>query len=76
MDINYPYYFATVVLAPGIALTLFWKKPANNSSSEVKRHGFVGRPIITASPYQVEFIYAFMHTPDCHKQLKIEKNNI
>jgi DHA1 family multidrug resistance protein-like MFS transporter len=36
MDINYPYYFATVVLAPGIALTLFWKKPANNSSSEVK----------------------------------------
>ncbi|WP_342046157.1 multidrug efflux MFS transporter NorA [Bacillus sp. OTU530] len=36
MDINYPYYFATVVLAPGIALTLFWKNPANNSSSEVK----------------------------------------
>ncbi|MFP3125753.1 multidrug efflux MFS transporter NorA [Ectobacillus funiculus] len=36
IDINYPYYFATVVLAPGIALTLFWKNSANNSSSEVK----------------------------------------
>ncbi|KAA9013234.1 MFS transporter [Niallia endozanthoxylica] len=26
IDINYPYYFATVVLAIGITLTLFWKQ--------------------------------------------------
>lgn len=28
IDINYPYYFATVVLVVGILLTLIWKKPA------------------------------------------------
>ncbi|MFC5466129.1 multidrug efflux MFS transporter NorA [Lederbergia graminis] len=28
IDINYPYYFSTVVLAAGITLTFFWKKPA------------------------------------------------
>lgn len=28
IDINYPYYFATVILAIGIILTLFWKKQA------------------------------------------------
>lgn len=28
IDINYPYYFATLVLIAGIGLTLFWKKPA------------------------------------------------
>ncbi|MEG6615995.1 multidrug efflux MFS transporter NorA [Peptococcaceae bacterium 1198_IL3148] len=28
IDINYPYYFATVVLALGVILTLFWKKQA------------------------------------------------
>jgi MFS transporter, DHA1 family, multidrug resistance protein len=28
IDINYPYYFATVVLVFGILLTLIWKKPA------------------------------------------------
>lgn len=27
IDINYPYYFATVVLVVGILLTLIWKKP-------------------------------------------------
>ncbi|MEH7250470.1 multidrug efflux MFS transporter NorA [Neobacillus niacini] len=35
IDIDYPYYFATVVLFMGIVLTLFWKKPANRSSTEV-----------------------------------------
>ncbi|QED47770.1 MFS transporter [Cytobacillus dafuensis] len=29
IDLNYPFYFATVVLAIGIGLTLTWKKPAN-----------------------------------------------
>lgn len=36
IDINYPYYFATLILFLGIVLTLFWKKQANNSSKEVK----------------------------------------
>lgn len=35
IDINYPYYFATVILALGIVFTLFWKKPSNDSSYEV-----------------------------------------
>ena len=30
IDINYPYYFATVVLAIGIILTLFWNKQARH----------------------------------------------
>ncbi|MBS4189498.1 multidrug efflux MFS transporter NorA [Bacillus sp. FJAT-49705] len=29
IDLNYPFYFATVVLAIGIGLTLAWKKPAH-----------------------------------------------
>lgn len=29
IDINYPYYFAAVVLVFGILLTLIWKKPAS-----------------------------------------------
>ncbi|MEG0471493.1 MAG: MFS transporter [Solibacillus sp.] len=29
IDINYPYYFAAVVLAFGILLTLIWKKPSS-----------------------------------------------
>ena len=29
IDINYPYYFATVILVIGILLTLIWKKPAS-----------------------------------------------
>ena len=28
IDINYPYYFATVVLVIGVLLTLIWKKPS------------------------------------------------
>jgi MFS transporter, DHA1 family, multidrug resistance protein len=37
IDINYPYYFATVILCFGIVITLFWKKQANDPSNEVKR---------------------------------------
>lgn len=29
MNLNYPYYFSTIVLTFGIILTLFWKKPAH-----------------------------------------------
>jgi DHA1 family multidrug resistance protein-like MFS transporter len=36
IDINYPYYFATVILALGIVFTLFWKKPAKDASKVVK----------------------------------------
>jgi MFS transporter, DHA1 family, multidrug resistance protein len=36
IDINFPYYFATVILAFGIVLTFFWKKPANDGVNEVK----------------------------------------
>ncbi|MEH7547717.1 multidrug efflux MFS transporter NorA [Neobacillus vireti] len=36
ININYPYYFATVILSTGIVITLFWKKQANDSSNEVK----------------------------------------
>jgi DHA1 family multidrug resistance protein-like MFS transporter len=36
IDIDYPYYLATVILAFGIGITLFWKKPVNQSSNEVK----------------------------------------
>jgi DHA1 family multidrug resistance protein-like MFS transporter len=36
IDINYPYYFATMILSLGIVITLFWKKQANDSSNEVK----------------------------------------
>lgn len=36
IDINYPYYFATVILALGIVLTLLWKKSTNDSRNEVK----------------------------------------
>ncbi|WP_077212262.1 multidrug efflux MFS transporter NorA [Bacillus dakarensis] len=36
IDINYPYYFATVVLFLGIVITLFWKKQTSTSSTEVK----------------------------------------
>lgn len=28
IDLNYPFYFATVILAAGVGLTLAWKKPA------------------------------------------------
>ncbi|MDN3018890.1 multidrug efflux MFS transporter NorA [Paenibacillus sp. BSR1-1] len=36
IDINYPYYFATVILSLGIVITLFWKKQTSDSSNEVK----------------------------------------
>ncbi|KON89957.1 multidrug MFS transporter [Sporosarcina globispora] len=36
IDINYPYYFATVILAVGIGLTLVWKKPAEKPAKVVK----------------------------------------
>ena len=29
VDLNYPYYFAAIVLAIGVALAFVWKKPAN-----------------------------------------------
>jgi len=29
INLNYPYYFATIVLILGVILALFWKKPAN-----------------------------------------------
>jgi MFS transporter, DHA1 family, multidrug resistance protein len=29
IDINYPYYFATVFLVLGLAMAMFWKKPAS-----------------------------------------------
>ncbi|GGI16429.1 multidrug efflux MFS transporter NorA [Gottfriedia solisilvae] len=32
IDLNYPYYFATVLLAIGIGLTLAWKEPAYRTS--------------------------------------------
>lgn len=32
IDLNYPYYFATIVLALGVVLTLFWKKPKSYSN--------------------------------------------
>lgn len=34
VDIDYPYYFATAVLAIGIVITFFWKKPVTVSSKE------------------------------------------
>ncbi|OCA91817.1 multidrug efflux MFS transporter NorA [Pseudobacillus wudalianchiensis] len=36
ININYPYYFATVILSLGIVITLFWKKQAKDSLKEVK----------------------------------------
>ncbi|MCM3602804.1 multidrug efflux MFS transporter NorA [Robertmurraya korlensis] len=36
LDINYPYYFSTVILALGIVLTWFWTKSTNDSPNEVK----------------------------------------
>lgn len=36
IDINYPYYFATVILSLGIVLTLFWKKQASEAIKKVK----------------------------------------
>ncbi|ALC91753.1 multidrug MFS transporter [Bacillus sp. FJAT-18017] len=30
IDINYPYYFATVVIFIGVGITMFWKQPVTN----------------------------------------------
>ncbi|WP_409304916.1 multidrug efflux MFS transporter NorA [Peribacillus sp. SCS-155] len=39
IDINYPYYFATMILSVGIVITLFWRKEASDSLNEVKTSG-------------------------------------
>lgn len=31
IDINYPYYFAAIILVFGIVLTMFWKKPSTDT---------------------------------------------
>ncbi|MGG0720529.1 multidrug efflux MFS transporter NorA [Robertmurraya massiliosenegalensis] len=36
IDINYPYYFATVILVIGIVMTMFWKKQAEGAYNRVK----------------------------------------
>nr|WP_106782611.1 multidrug efflux MFS transporter NorA [Lysinibacillus timonensis] len=36
IDINYPYYLAAVVVALGVILTVFWKKPQLKPVTEVK----------------------------------------
>lgn len=36
IDINYPYYFATVILVVGIIITMFWKGAKADSSGKVK----------------------------------------
>jgi MFS transporter, DHA1 family, multidrug resistance protein len=35
ININYPYYFATVITAMGIVITLFWKKEKNEMRAQV-----------------------------------------
>ncbi len=32
IDLNYPYYFAALILLVGVVLSLFWKKPTNYTS--------------------------------------------
>ena len=39
IDINYPYYFATVILVVGIIITMFWKSAKGNASGKVKVQG-------------------------------------
>ncbi|MEN2467533.1 multidrug efflux MFS transporter NorA [Ornithinibacillus sp. JPR2-1] len=34
IDINYPYFFATAIIAMGIVLSLFWKQPAKKIVTE------------------------------------------
>jgi MFS transporter, DHA1 family, multidrug resistance protein len=36
IDINYPYYFATIILVVGIVITVFWSKQASDSSNKVE----------------------------------------
>lgn len=35
ININYPYYFATIILALGIVLTLFWKSANDSKEGEI-----------------------------------------
>jgi len=37
IDLNYPYYFATVLLAIGIGLTIAWKEPAYQTAKVIKK---------------------------------------
>ncbi len=39
VDLNYPFYFATVMLAIGIALTFVWREPAASVESDSERLG-------------------------------------
>lgn len=36
IDINYPYYFASVILVIGVVLTLFWQKPGHETPLKLK----------------------------------------
>ncbi|AST91248.1 MULTISPECIES: multidrug efflux MFS transporter NorA [Sutcliffiella] len=36
IDVNYPYYFAAVILAIGIGITIIWKKPGLDAPKEAK----------------------------------------
>lgn len=36
IDVNYPYYFASIILVFGIVLSFFWKKPSSDSPRVVK----------------------------------------
>jgi MFS transporter, DHA1 family, multidrug resistance protein len=36
IDINYPYYFAAVILSLGVVISWIWKKQVNHTSIEVK----------------------------------------
>lgn len=37
IDLNYPYYFATILLAIGIGLTLAWKEPVYQTAKVIKK---------------------------------------
>lgn len=39
IDMDYPFYFATVLLAVGIGITLVWKDPDNETGGQVSRLG-------------------------------------
>lgn len=39
IDMDYPFYFATVLLAVGIGITLIWKDPDNETGGQVSRLG-------------------------------------
>ena len=34
-NINYPYYFAAIVMIVGILITIYWKKSSNSHSSHI-----------------------------------------